>query len=341
MQAQIIAIVAPHGDDVWRFWEYGSIQFVENRVTGEFLKVYGPDALFGDGPFQMINREGRPTLVGLDGNDLQRALHVVDEHASMRLLLHCGEKPGDDPIVSLGADIKRKTLRLTDLKESAVPAAMIIEVAGFQPFKSEWIWYGAPTFCGDEPVNLWLDLRWLTAYLAPGSGWRLNKQVAVAAKLALVNAGFSESHVRWRKRRGTSCCSLETPMDDEDTEEQEGLAAGSYQVSAVALFFVLEALMTDGKWRRDGSKLSTFEHVRACFAALWGWPLSGEKPVSAICFRCEQSKVTLLLDRLVVDQATLAESDTPGVGVKAARNRAIRTHSIRGRCFSVRYLFVP
>ena len=130
-------------------------------------------------------------------------------------------------------------------------------------------------------------------------------------------------------------------MDDEDTEEQEGLAAGSYQVSAVALFFVLEALMTDGKWRRDGSKLSTFEHVRACFAALWGWPLSGEKPVSAICFRCEQSKVTLLLDRLVVDQATLAESDTPGVGVKAARNRAIRTHSIRGRCFSVRYLFVP
>ena len=61
---------APHSDDVWRFWEYGSIQFVENRVTGEFLKVYGPDALFGDGPFQMINREGRPTLVGLDGNDL-------------------------------------------------------------------------------------------------------------------------------------------------------------------------------------------------------------------------------------------------------------------------------
>ena len=334
-------MVAPHSDDVWRFWEYGSIQSVENRVTGEFLKVYGPDALFDDGPFQMINREGRPTLVGLDGNDLQRALHVVDEHASMRLLLHCGEKPGDEPIVSLDADIKRKTLRLTDLKESADPVAMIIEVAGFQPFKSEWIWYGAPTFCGDEPVNLWLDLRWLTAYLAPGSGWRHNKQVANAAKLALVNAGFSESHVRWRKRRGTSCSSLETPMDDEDTEEQEGLAAGSYQVSAVALFFVLEALMTDGKWRRNGSKLSTFEHVRACFAALWGWPLSGEKPVSAICFRCEQSKVTLLLDRLVVDQATLAESDTPGVGVKAARNRAIRTHSIRGRCFSVRYLFVP
>ena len=99
--------------------------------------------------------------------------------------------------------------------------------------------------------------------------------------------------------------------------------------------------MTVRTWRRKGSTLTTFEHVRAVFAALWGWPLSGEKPVSAICFRCERSKVTLLLDGLVVDSATLAESDTPGVGPKAARNRAIRTHRIRGRCFSVRYLFVP
>ena len=119
-----------------------------------------------------------------------------------------------------------------------------------------------------------------------------------------------------------------------------GFISGSYSVSVVALFFALEELVTAGEWRRKGSTLTTFEHVRACFAALWGWPLSGEKPVSAICFRCERSKVTLLLDRLVVDQATLAESDTPGVGPKAARNRAIRTHRIRGRCSSGRQPFV-
>ena len=106
--------------------------------------------------------------------------------------------------------------------------------------------------------------------------------------------------------------------------------------------FSLENLMTSRLWRRSPtSKLTTAEHVRACFAALWGWPFSGEKPVSATCFRCERSKVTLLLDGMVVDSATLAESDTPGVGPKAARNRAIRTHRIRGRCFNVRYLSVP
>ena len=266
----------------------------------------------------------------LDGADLERAFHVADEHASIRLRFNCGEEPGDDSIVSMDTDEGPKAWRLRDLKESADAVAMIIEVAGFQPFKSEWIWYGAPTFCGGEPVNLWLDLRWLTAYLGPGSGWRFVKKVAMSAKQALAEAGFSESHVRWRKRRSGFSFG-ETPMDDEDAEEQEGLAAGSYQVSAVALFFVLEGLMTDGRWRRIGSKLSTFEHVRACFAALWGWPLSGEKPVSAICFRCEQSRVIRLLDRVVVDQTTLAESDTPGVGPKAARNRAIRTHGIRGR----------
>ena len=106
--------------------------------------------------------------------------------------------------------------------------------------------------------------------------------------------------------------------------------------------FSLENLMTSRLWRRrPTSKLTTAEHVRACFAALWGWPFSGEKPVSATCFRCVRSKVNLLLDGMVVDSATLAESDTPGVGPKAARGRAIRTHRIRGRCFNVRYLSVP
>ena len=131
IQAQFIAMAAPRIDGICRFLDYGSIQFVENRVTGEFLKVHGPDALFGDGPFQMINCEGRPTLVGLDGTDLQRALHVADEHASMRLFDNCGEKPGDDSIVSMDADKGRKRLRLADLKESAEAAAMVI---GWQVF---------------------------------------------------------------------------------------------------------------------------------------------------------------------------------------------------------------
>ena len=105
-------MVAPHIDDVWRFWEYGSIQVVENRVTGQFFKTHRPVALFGDGPFKMVNPEGRPTLVGLDGTDLQRALHVADEHASMRLRDDCGEKPGGDSIVMVHTEGRRKACQL-------------------------------------------------------------------------------------------------------------------------------------------------------------------------------------------------------------------------------------
>ena len=142
-------MAAPRIDDIWRFWDYGSIQFVENRVTGEFLQVYGPDALFGDGPFKMVchaDTGGRPILVGLDGTDLERALHLADAHASIRLRLNCGETPGDESIVSVNTNAGPKSWRLRELKESPQARAMVIEVADFPPFKAEWTWYDAPHF---------------------------------------------------------------------------------------------------------------------------------------------------------------------------------------------------
>ena len=48
-------MAAPRIDDIWRFWDYGTVQFAENCVTGEFLEVHGPNALFGDGPFKMVH----------------------------------------------------------------------------------------------------------------------------------------------------------------------------------------------------------------------------------------------------------------------------------------------
>ena len=134
-------MAAPRIDDIWHFWDFGSIQFVENRVTGEFLKVHGPDALFGDGPFKMVRdaaEGGRPILLGLDGTDLERALHVADEHASMRLSFNCGEEPGGESIVPIDTDEGPKSWRLRELKESAEARAMVIEVVGFPPFRAGW-----------------------------------------------------------------------------------------------------------------------------------------------------------------------------------------------------------
>ena len=128
-----------------------------------------------------------------------------------------------------------KSWRLRESKETATARVLIIEVAGFPPFKAEWTWFDAPTFCGGQPVNLWLDLRWLLAYLAPGSKWRAVKCLAKATKRALAEAGFSELHVRMRPARGRFR-ERGSRSSDWDAEEQEGFAAGKYSVSVVALF---------------------------------------------------------------------------------------------------------
>ena len=133
-------MAAPRIDDIWHIWDYGSIQFVENRVTGEFLEVHGPNALFGDGPFKMVRDAaggGRPILVGLYGTDLERALHLAEAHASIWLRLSCGETPGDESIVPVNTNDGPNSWRLRGLKESAKARAMVIEVAGFPPFKAE------------------------------------------------------------------------------------------------------------------------------------------------------------------------------------------------------------
>ena len=233
-------MAAPRIDDIWRFWDYGTVQFAENCVTGEFLEVHGPNALFGDGPFKMVHDAaggGRRVLVGLDGTDLECALHVVDAHASIRLHLNGGETPGDESVVSDDTENGVKSWRLRELKETATARVLIIEVAGVPPFKAEWTWFDAPTFCGDQPVNLWLDLRWLMAYLAPGSNWRMVQHIAEATKGALAEAGFSELHVRMRPARGRFR-ERGSRSSDWDAEEQEGFVAGSYSVSVVASFFL-------------------------------------------------------------------------------------------------------
>ena len=111
-------MAAPRVDDMWRLWDFGSIQFAENTLTGEFLKVYGPNALFGDGHFTMVIDKampGRPVLLGVDGTDDDRVIHLPHEHASYTMQWPCGEKPGDESIVSAGTKDGQTSWRLRDL----------------------------------------------------------------------------------------------------------------------------------------------------------------------------------------------------------------------------------
>ena len=63
----------------WRFWDFGSVQFVQDTLSGESLRAHGQGAVFIDGPFKFVLYGDKPVLVGVVGEDEHFALHVVDE----------------------------------------------------------------------------------------------------------------------------------------------------------------------------------------------------------------------------------------------------------------------
>ena len=63
----------------WRFWDFGSTQFVQDTLSGESLCAHGQGAVFTDGPFKFVSYDNKPMLVGLEGGDEHCALHAVDE----------------------------------------------------------------------------------------------------------------------------------------------------------------------------------------------------------------------------------------------------------------------
>ena len=94
----------------WRFWDFGSVQFVQDKLSGESLRAHGPGAAFTDVPFIFVLEGGRPAIVGLDGDDEHCALHVVDEkmvnvvtieedsetqQEVCKVSLRCGDKPAE------------------------------------------------------------------------------------------------------------------------------------------------------------------------------------------------------------------------------------------------------
>ena len=52
----------------WRFWDFGTLQFVQDGLTGDSLRVHGPGAAFEDGPFRFVD-DDKPVVVGLTGTD--------------------------------------------------------------------------------------------------------------------------------------------------------------------------------------------------------------------------------------------------------------------------------
>ncbi len=63
----------------YRLWDFGNVQYLQFLGTGETLCVYdgeGEAALEG-GPFDFATHEDEAVLVGREGSDAERALHLA------------------------------------------------------------------------------------------------------------------------------------------------------------------------------------------------------------------------------------------------------------------------
>ena len=149
----------------WSLHDYGTKHFVRDDVTGEFLYVHGDGALFEDGPFRLDLYENRPLLTGLIGGDSECALHFADD-ASKYVICEAVHPVSSSAEIKVRRGPDEPTGQwISDLERQYDTKALIIEVGdGFTPFRAEFSWFRAPTRCGDKPVQLWLELRWLIEY---------------------------------------------------------------------------------------------------------------------------------------------------------------------------------
>ena len=305
----------------WRLWDFGSVQFVQDTVSGESLRAHGDGAAFTDGPFRLSWCGDKPVLVGLEGDEDHCALHRVDEamvnvitieeHGEFKEEIYkvsqrCGDKPAR-PLRDLQIEKSMKNLE--------------IGVEGCAPFKASFAWYSAPSLCGDKPVSVWLAFPWLVEYTMGRAAVPRLWRKAEALQTALKVRGFSSQHCRssllsrQRKRARKS--------DEDAVDDLEG--SHEWQVSIIGAIVFLFELLGNRKIKHlapcRGDKpdeRNSGEKTRRLLTALLSWPLR-EKCFAIVAPRGE---CEMILDDLVVSLS----------GEPAAKSQRGRGSSHAGAC---------
>ena len=175
----------------WRFWDFGSVQFVQDTLSGESLRAYGPGAAFTDGPFKFVTFGDKPVLLGLDGDDEHCALHVLDE-AMVNVFTIEGHGEVEEEVYKVSQRCGDKPARpLRDLQIERCIRHLEIAVEGCAPFKASFAWHSAPSLCGDKPVSLWMYSPWLVESRMGRGALAIFWEKADALQITLKARGFS------------------------------------------------------------------------------------------------------------------------------------------------------
>ena len=288
--------------------DFGTLQFLWDALSGEYIQLYGPTASMNLSRPAMWSWCGdKPKLVELvDDEDEIGVTLDPEEIASVKVetgplgdVTVSDSRDDSDHKSSLGAWTKNNKgkLHLRALK---------LSVEGFEDFEGWGHWELSPASCGDKPVSLWFDFKWLVNYVygkkAVDNVWQSVK----ALRATLEKYELDDSHVidsdraREKKRRKTSRENLESSQPD-------STPSSDWRVSALAAVLFLEEACFDKRWmRRKAIHPNALDRAQALLKCLMSWPLRGE---SSVAYVLDRSKSTLMLWGSKVDVETFKETE--------------------------------
>ena len=168
-----------------QFWDFRSEQFVVNKETGETLCVYGPSGTLEGGPFNFVVFEEDAFLVASQGDDQEKALHLLSGLWSIKLVEK--RREGFEGLRRSAIYSNGEERWEEDARRRMDARALELTLTNGSKFKGEWYWRKLAAIAGEQPWCLWASL--------PGSRlsvWRVlarsRQNPQVCEELAIVFA---------------------------------------------------------------------------------------------------------------------------------------------------------
>ena len=133
--------------------------------AGEYIKVYGVGAVLADGPWKLDVSSGRAELVQINGDKPEDLIRLdPEELASVKVF---PSENGQIMVVDKreGTSPKLWQAWLDSSAGKGESKAVTCTVQGFEAFECVCFWPAVPQLCGDKPVCVWVDFKWLLTYV--------------------------------------------------------------------------------------------------------------------------------------------------------------------------------
>ena len=223
----------------WECWDYGSVQFSRDRITGDVLRVHcTSDSLFGGGLFRLIFWDDRQVFLSFEGDDESRSVHFADSKLLVSVVRYVDPVTGEEyyKVTNL-IDPPQPSAWQSDLQHVMQKRVLIIHNSSVQ-FEAEWAWSSSASLCGDKPVSLWLGLEWLLEYVRGPVVQRNITWFIRRLREQLASFNLDVLHVRESKlSRERKRHRMDAQTDPDDEIEGED----NYLLSIVAVIVFLQS----------------------------------------------------------------------------------------------------